>query len=80
MQSPRYLVPKFPPERTMVNVLLHQHCEVRIDLRCKMTVFLTNTGLSSVYDGSRQVGVGRKPSARSRALGNSQNMGETRMC
>ena len=30
--SPRYLIPKFPLERIMVNVLLHRCCEARIDL------------------------------------------------
>ena len=32
---PRYLIPKFPPEYIMVNVLLHWCCDARIDLRRK---------------------------------------------
>ena len=35
-QSPRYSIPKFLSERTMVNVLLHQCCAEQIDLSCQM--------------------------------------------
>ena len=30
---PRYLIPQFPPDRTMVNVLLHRCCATQINLR-----------------------------------------------